>query len=124
MTSIARLQVRAVALLLLAFATSAAAADNLKPGEQLPWCRVTVNLAGPDKPPVYVTSDGWWDAETFLLVSVDAANKPDPFCSPFTPDSVVKVQKGSFNPQPMPALAVNVVNDTRKRVADAKKEKR
>lgn len=106
---------RATALLLLAFATAAFAAD-LKPGEQLPWCRLTLNMAATiDRdPPKIIEVDGWYDESTHTLIEA----KVDPFgAGPLDEVRIVKVTKGAFAPQPMSKEAVQAVNGVRAKAA-------
>jgi len=107
------------ALLSLILAVGAAAAD-LKPGESLPWCRVTVNHAATidTDEPVLRTFDGWWDSQTCLLIPATAwadEQRPTDPPAPMDPARVVKVQTGTHSPKPFPAKAREHANAIRRK---------
>lgn len=102
--------------LLLAGLGGRAAAADLRPGEQLPWSRVTLNMAPTiDRDPVELrVVDGWYDASTHLLIGpADVSSKAPLGPLPLDPQRIVKVQLGTFSPQPMPALARKLANEAR-----------
>ena len=106
-------------LLLLVLAAAAFAAD-MKPNEQLPWCRVTLKMADGLK-----SFDGWYDSETGLLFGINSFTKNDlDPGSPLDKQSIVKVQVGTHSPKPMPPQARDRVNAERRRQTEDKRPDR
>lgn len=105
-------------LILLALVVSLQAADKApaaivnKAGEvtALPWCRVTIK-AGEGKADRAL--DGWWDAETGVLLSAEDATDTGPMdIGHYPPDRVVDVVAAGRQEQ-TPARILHLANKAR-----------
>lgn len=97
---------RYLLLILVAFTLTGA---DLQPGEQLPWCRVTLNMASTidTDPPIYRTIDGWYDATTHTAITAEMVQPGNAgAAAPMDPARIVRVEPAAGSQTPPRAIVL------------------